>query len=479
MLSKVLALSALAVTEAATGSVSALCATLTGSVCGGSMFPAGTTATQCESLIGAAVGVTSSALGDDTDTSGNTIGCRQHYSSMASATATHWCLAGGFTGAGLCGDVLINSCNAIHANCNGIASYPFASSSACQTNNSAIAAVFGSLQGPSGASEESLECRVYHSLVGQAAGGATPHCGHVSFPGAAGAWCGGNVSTNSAHYCMLHATVCNVSTPTPRIQYNNWAQCTASFATFVNGNVDPNNGANDKGCRQYHTNAGMAVGLVHCHHGGPSGGTVCGGANSSRSAWQSLAGVTNCATATYGYIKASIDAAFANWNAADLLAIVPMGSDLASFSTGSSGDTDTCRLYHLTVASTDATHCDHGSILGGGACGNPVTVACRVFQTACGTTAFASQTACETQIAGYFPNKTGTPSTGATTNDDIACRMYQAGVALAKRKSGAAVATECNGLKAPGATVCKGTAKSSAAVVAVSVFALLPTLFAL
>jgi hypothetical protein len=279
---------------------------------------------------------------------------------------------------------------------------------------------------------------------------------------------------------MLHATVCNVSVPTPRIQYNNWAQCIASFNTFTNGNVDPANGANDKGCRQYHTNAGLAVGLVHCHHGGPSGGMVCGGANSSRPAWQTLVGVSNCNTAAYAYIKQSIDAAFANWATADLLAIVPVGADLATFSTGSSGDTDTCRLYHMTVASVDATHCDHGSIIGGGACGVPHTVVCRVFQTACGTTAFASQTVCEAAMVGYFPNKTGTPTATATNNDDVACRMYQAGVALAKRKASATanVAAECNGLKAPGGSIC-GKAKSSAAVVAVSVFALLPTLFAL
>jgi hypothetical protein len=475
-LSKVLALSALTASEAATGSVTALCQTLLGSVCGGTMFLSGTTQAQCESLIGGAV----TSLGDDTDTSGNTIGCRQHYSSMATATATHWCLAGGFTGAGLCGDVLQNSCNAIHSNCNGIASYPFASAAACVTNNSAIAAVFGSLQGASGAGEESLECRVYHSLVGQSAGGATPHCGHTSYPGVAGAWCGGNVTTNVGHYCMLHSTVCNVTTPTPRVQYNNWAQCTASFNVFPNGNVDPNNGLNDRGCRQYHTNAGMAVGLVHCHHGGPSGGAVCGGVNSSRVSWQTLVGVPNCNTAAYSYVKTSIDAAFANWAAADLLAIVPMGSDLSTFSTGSSGDTDTCRLYHMTVASEVVSHCDHGSILGGGACGVPHTVACHVFQTACGTTAFASQATCEAALIGYFPNKTGVPTTTATTNDDVACRMYQAGVALAKRKQSASanVATECNGLKSPGATIC-GSAKSSATVVAVSVFALLPTLFAL
>jgi hypothetical protein len=288
------------------------------------------------------------------------------------------------------------------------------------------------------------------------------------------------VTTNANHYCMLHGTVCNVTGVTPRVQYNNWAQCIASFAAFTDGRVDPSNGANDKGCRQYHTNAGLAVGLVHCHHGGPSGGAVCGGANGSRAAWQSLAGVTNCAGATYGYIKASIDAAFAQWTPADLLAIVPMGTDLSTFSTGSAGDTDTCRLYHLTVASTDNTHCDHGSILGGAACGTPWVVACRVFQTACGTTAFATQSACEAQLMTYFPNRTGVPSTTATTNDDVACRMYQAGVALAKRRQSAtaSVTAECNGLKSPGGSIC-GAAKSSATLVAASVFALLPTLFAL
>jgi hypothetical protein len=292
------------------------------------------------------------------------------------------------------------------------------------------------------------------------------------------------VATDAGHYCTNAIAGC---TGTGRTQYNNMQQCLNSIATFPDGSAVAANTANDKGCRQYHIQAATALtDQVHCHHGGPSGGGVCGDSNSSRLAWKNLAKVTNCLGTTFGFVSASIDAAFANWNHSDLLAVVPMGTDLSAFTVQSSGDTDTCRLYHLTVASTDNTHCTHGSILGGGLCGTISAVACRMFQTACGTVAYASQSACQSAVDALLTaNKTGSfpPAMGATTTDDLNCRVFQAGVALATRKTttaASAVAVPCNGLKSPGSTIC-GVAptKSSARTLVASALVMLPAVFAL
>jgi hypothetical protein len=442
------------------------------------MFLAGTTQTACEGYFNAINAITQ---GTDGDTTGNTIACRQTWSAMATATSTHYCIFGGLSGGGRCGNVLTNVANAVDQNCNGVAGYPFANAGAFVTNNTAIQAVYGSLQGIAAASEESLECRLYHSFVGVSV---AVHCSHVSFPGVAGAWCGGTVSTDAGHYCTNALATC---TGTGRAQYNNMTQCLNSISTFPDGSAVATNAANDKGCRQYHIQAaGALTDQVHCHHGGPSGGGVCGDTNSSRLAWKNLAKVTNCLGTTFGFISASIDQAFAAWSTADLLAVVPMGTDLSTFTVASSGDTDTCRLYHLTVASQDPTHCTHGSILGGGACGTISGASCRMFQTACGTVAFASVSACQTAVDALIAaNKTGPfpPAMGATTTDDLNCRVFQAGAALATRKTStapAAVAAFCNGLKSPGSTVC-GVAptKSGAPTLVASALVMLPAIFAL
>jgi hypothetical protein len=258
------------------------------------------------------------------------------------------------------------------------------------------------------------------------------------------------------------------------------ATCTAVFNTFPDGPVSNASAANDRGCRQYHGQAAVAIDDTHCPHSGPSGGGVCGGATSSRSSWAILSGISAC-TANFSYLNVSVKAAFGAWNASDLLAIVPLGTGIGSFSTTSNtgSDDDLCRIYHLTVATQDPnTHCDHGNVVSL-PCGNAVQTACRMIQAAC--TTYTDVSTCVTAVGGFVGNPVnmtllGKSGLAATNNNDLACRLYQAGLALIQKNAGqtAMVTTICKGVPIVGSTQCTGmmptkAPTSSASTVAVSV----------
>jgi hypothetical protein len=188
-----------------------------------------------------------------------------------------------------------------------------------------------------------------------------------------------------------------------------------------------------------------------------------------------MAGISAC-KANFSYLNTSILGAFATWNASDLMAIVPMGAGVASFSTTSNtaSDDDLCRIYHLTVATQDPnTHCPHGGILSA-PCGSAAAVACRFIQTACGTSVFADQAGCLAVVGPFMANisNIGAPTVTATTNNDLSCRLYQAGMALISKNMGQPVTTACKAIPLTGNTICTGmpamAPTSSASTVAVS-----------
>jgi hypothetical protein len=459
------------------------------------MFPTGgfIDAAQCVTLFNAVV----PAAGNDTDTGMNTIGCRQNYAMKAASNSTlaYNCQYAGFTGGGLCGNVVDNTCSATIGVCGLVTTGAGGTSflaygtnfTGCQVNlapgGAGLAAVWGSKQGPSSSAEDSLECRVYHALAAYAGGaGAEFHCGHTSSPGSS-AFCGGTVSTDAHHHCSSSLANCQGT----RAQYVDMGTCLASFMTFPDGNVSPTNVANDRGCRQYHANAGYSVGDVHCVHGGPSGGGVCGGPSSSRQSWNLLTNIPSCAMIpAFAYLNQSVHAAFTNWADADLQMIVPMGNATVSgynTAVAAATDDDACRIYHLTVASTTPVpHCAHGDVLGGGQCGTIAGTACRMFMTACnGTGAYADTTTCQNVVNALLAaNKTGMPSMMVSATDDLACRVYQAGLALATRKMGTgSVAAPCGGIKSA-STVCGAKMmQSDAAVAVMSLPVVIAALFAL
>jgi hypothetical protein len=200
-----------------------------------------------------------------------------------------------------------------------------------------------------------------------------------------------------------------------------------------------------------------------------------------------LTNIASCAMIpAFQYLNASVHAAFTNWADADLQMIVPMGNATVNgynTAVATASDDDACRIYHLTVASTTPNpHCLHGDLLGGGQCGTIAGTACRMFMTACNASAaYADSATCMNVVNALLAaNKTGTPGMTMTTTDDLACRVYQAGLALVARKSGSSVVAACGGVKSA-STVCGGKAPtmSDAAITVMSLPVMIAALFAL
>jgi len=266
--------------------------------------------------------------------------------------------------------------------------------------------------------------------------------------------------------------------------------CNSSFYTFTDATVAVTNN-NDRGSRQYHTQAAASnppASYVHCQHGGPSGGGLVG---TTTQAWGTMAGIASCqAIANYSYIKAEVLNAITNFNFSDLNVIVPMDTNAGMYSTAvTTGNTDTCRIYHLTAATQIPNpHCPHGDLTSGfpGVCVPAQTPACLMVQQACGTTNYATQAACETAFLAYITaGKIGDPTVMAPTDDSIACRLYFAITALVAKKMGGMAATvaPCKSAMIAGSQVCGANSsmppsmmKSSASSLAVFPVALLLSL---
>lgn len=111
---------------------------------------------------------------------------------------------------------------------------------------------------------------------------------------------------------------------------------------------------NTLACRAYH--AGVAAGdpAMHCPHAGPLGGGVCG---DSQCADFCAANLAVCAGANAAY------ASLADCMSA-CAALTDAGSSIASPTT-TTGNTLSCRLYHLSEATVDpAMFCPQTTMLG-------------------------------------------------------------------------------------------------------------------
>jgi hypothetical protein len=311
----------------------------------------------------------------------------------------------------------------------------YASAAACATDLANFDKIWGSKQGEPAGTENSLECRIYHAIVGNTT---PPHCSHVF---ANSTQCSTTVTTNADPYCTTINAAC---TGAVNGQYNNQVDCVRSFAAFPAGNAVDTNAANDQGCRQYHAQAANILGVGHCTHAGPSGGGVCGGTNSSRESWRLMSGV--CGTIPFfTNQQAAITAAFNNWAPADFRLVVPNVS--TAFTTGSAGNTDLCRIYHLTVATQDPTHCNHGSLLGGNNCGLITDNICNMIKVAC-PLAYPVATDCTAAFgAMLLANKTGDANALTAADDSVACRVYQAGLALATKKLMGSTFANCGAVR--------------------------------
>lgn len=101
------------------------------------------------------------------------------------------------------------------------------------------------------------------------------------------------------------------------------------------------------GCRAYHAGAAKADGALHCPHAGPSGDGACG---------------MTCD----GFCDIAVATCKTEWpdKTACMTACAALPKAGMKYNTSmTAGNTIECRLYHLSVAATDAasagTHCPH------------------------------------------------------------------------------------------------------------------------
>ena len=156
-------------------------------------------------------------------------------------------------------------------------------------------------------------------------------------------------------YCAELATNCKDA----NAQYPTDDSCLATCKGFTEGSIADMEG-NTLGCRIYHGGApAVADAATHCAHAGPTGGdkdvsdTTAGTCGEGCAAFCDIA-MAACTAANSQY--ATKDACMTECKT--------FKASAATFSTADTDKNDFgCRMYHLTVAATDAglatTHCPH------------------------------------------------------------------------------------------------------------------------
>jgi hypothetical protein len=151
---------------------------------------------------------------------------------------------------------------------------------------------------------------------------------------------GGGPAQTCDSYCDVIMANCSEE----NAQYSSVESCLGACANFPAGTAADQSG-DTLGCRIYHAGAALSIGTEHCVHAGPGGDGLCG---------------TNCE----GFCSIATAICPAEWSAETCDAMCAgIGDDVAYSASVASGDSLACRLYHLTVAATDAAsateHCPH------------------------------------------------------------------------------------------------------------------------
>lgn len=370
-------------------------------------------------------------LGDIEDDNKDTIGCRYKYLANATYNTTEKCRYAGPSGGGRCGSMLKTVCRVATEVCTGVSGTPYATAADCELGLKPSELNLGSRQGGDAATEDSLECRLYHayaSLIDTA----NPHCTHWNQTSAN---CAGPIMPSAAHYCDLLESNCMTAASQ---QFADKAQCLNVAAGYVNDmgmrDARASNTGNNLGCREYHAVAAMTD-KKHCGHAGPTGGNACG---TTVQAWSTLLAASPCADNTVSNVVKIVAPTTVNNAVPTGYVTEGVNTPIYNYNLDKSGNTQACRIYHLSVASaggaTATTHCPHGTLSGGGACGsNLVENLCSLIQTACtfgpDTWKFATKQACVDGLtnSSAFPIAMGAPT--STDGNNYACRFYHAGVA--------------------------------------------------
>jgi hypothetical protein len=158
---------------------------------------------------------------------------------------------------------------------------------------------------------------------------------------------GGGGGLTCATYCTTIMANCTGDLT----QYASTAACMQSCEGFPIG-TSADTAGNTLGCRIYHAQASAAAMLgpdPHCYHAGPGGAGVCG---SNCEGFCAIA-QDSCTGGNQQYASAG-----------DCMTECGNFPDTEPYdASDQAGDSLACRLYHLTVASTDmasaTTHCPH------------------------------------------------------------------------------------------------------------------------
>ena len=151
---------------------------------------------------------------------------------------------------------------------------------------------------------------------------------------------------SGAPTCASYCTTVMANCVGANAQYSSQASCLGACAAFGQGTTGATSG-NTLSCRAYHAGASPADPALHCPHAGPAGDATCG------SNCESF-----CAIAIAKCAGTFADAA------ACTSACNGFATNTAHYNSNTtSGNSFACRMYHLSVAATDATtattHCPH------------------------------------------------------------------------------------------------------------------------
>jgi hypothetical protein len=190
-----------------------------------------------------------------------------------------------------------------------------------------------------------LGCDDATNGTGGSAGSASTSSSSSSSSGEAGAGgSGGSVMTAAEKYCTAIMANCTGG----EAQYADMASCVNSAATFPAGTAADTKG-DTLGCRAYHADAAKGAAATHCVHAGPAGG-----------------GLAYCGETCEGFCDIAATTCKTEWpdKTACKTACMAFPTAVQNYNTSlAGGNTAECRLYHATVAATDAasamTHCPH------------------------------------------------------------------------------------------------------------------------
>lgn len=156
---------------------------------------------------------------------------------------------------------------------------------------------------------------------------------------------GGSSGGGAALDCNTYCDAITANCTAANAQYSSKESCMGACAAFPVGAAADTSG-NTLGCRTYHSGAAAMDAATHCVHAGPGGAGACG---------------SNCE----GFCAIAVATCPTEHPDEATCMTTCMGfADTEPFDAGDvAGDTLACRLYHLSVAATDAasamTHCAH------------------------------------------------------------------------------------------------------------------------